>query len=235
LVIVLRRSVFLYISLLVAVLLSTGCPVVAPSVTGVSIDQSDSSLVVGDTLQLSVTVVATGGASQAVTWASSDGSVASVSAGGLVTALAVGSSTITATSDFDGSKSDSITVTVTVAPVPSVTGVSIDQSDSSTCQVSVELQGNTLSWFGSEFTIANPRFSLVGVAAGSVTTGCLVSAGPAIVGIICASAFTGNGPIALVTFERIQVGPSTFTVSNATLIDEQAAAQPVDGGTLAVD
>jgi len=219
---VLRRSVFLYISLLVAVLLSTGCPVV-PSVTGVSIDQSDSSLVVGDTLQLSVTVVATGGASQAVTWASSDGSVASVSAGGLVTALAV------------GSKSDSITITVTPAAIVPASSNCASAGVGATCQVSVELQGNTLSWFGSEFTIANPRFSLVGVAAGSVTTGCLVSAGPAIVGIICASAFTGNGPIALVTFERIQVGPSTFTVSNATLIDEQAAAQPVDGGTLAVD
>ena len=91
-----------------------------PVVTGVSIDQPDGSLVAGGTLLLSVTVTATGGASEAVTWSSGNGSVASVSASGLVTALTPGSSTITATSVFDTSKGDGITITVT--PPPPTTG-----------------------------------------------------------------------------------------------------------------
>ena len=83
----------------------------------VTVDQDDASLVEGDTRQLTATVTTTGGASQTVTWNSSDPSVASVnSSSGLVTALAVGSTTITATSTFDDTKSDSITVTVTATP-----------------------------------------------------------------------------------------------------------------------
>ena len=104
---------------LVALALLFGCqsaPTPTPAVTGVTIDQPSSSLAVGDTLQLSVTVAATGGANRAVTWRSGDDGVASVDAGGLVTALAPGSSAITATSAFDARRSDGITITVTPAP-----------------------------------------------------------------------------------------------------------------------
>lgn len=54
------------------------------------------------------------GASQLVTWTSSDPLIASVSATGLVTGIAAGSATITATSVADGTKTDTCTVTVTV-------------------------------------------------------------------------------------------------------------------------
>lgn len=84
-----------------------------PGVSSVSIDQDDQVLVVGSDVALSVTVEAVGGASSAVTWASSDTSVATVDAAtGVVVAVAEGSASITATSTFDATRSDSITVTV---------------------------------------------------------------------------------------------------------------------------
>ena len=87
-----------------------------PAVTNVSIDQNDTTLTEGDSLQLSATVTTTGGASEAVNWSSNNTSVATVNSSGLVTALAEGTTTITATSNFDSTQSDSITITVTATP-----------------------------------------------------------------------------------------------------------------------
>jgi len=97
------------------------------AVTAVSIDQMDSGLVPGESLHLSATVSAAGGASETVTWTSSDVAVATVSSAGVVDAVAVGVTTITATSDFDPSKHDSVDITVSAAPA--VAAVSIDQDD----------------------------------------------------------------------------------------------------------
>ena len=102
-------------------------PPATPSVTSVSIDQSDASLNIGDTLALSATVVADGGASSTVLWASSNAGVAAVSAAGLVEAKAPGTATITATSDFDGSKSDTVKITV-VAPGVDPDNIYVDAS-----------------------------------------------------------------------------------------------------------
>lgn len=62
---------------------------------------------VEDTLQLTATVDVTNEADDSVTWSSSDEEVATVDSDGLVTGVAEGSVTITATSDFDESKSGS--------------------------------------------------------------------------------------------------------------------------------
>jgi len=77
--------------------------------TAVAIDQGKSAtLAAGDTLQLTATV-SPDTASQAVTWKSSDGKVATVTADGLVTALKKGKATITATA---GKLSAKLTLTV---------------------------------------------------------------------------------------------------------------------------
>ncbi len=62
--------------------------------------------------QLNATVSVSNGASQEVTWSSSNTSVATVSSSGLVTAKATGTATITATSTVDTSKKDTCSVTV---------------------------------------------------------------------------------------------------------------------------
>lgn len=232
-------------ALLLTVLL-TGASCNGPEIVSVTIAEGNRSLLVGEELALSATVVAVGGASDAVMWSSSDAGVASVSATGVVSGVAVGSASITAASVFDGSKSDSIAVSVTAAapppppqpPEPTAL-VPVDGDCGATavgarCDVTVALQSNTRAWQGAEFDIDNPRFGLVGVAASDLTDGCLLEAGLQRVGIICTSTFGGEGSVALVTFERDEVGPSSFTLSSAKLLDADANEVAVDGGRLDV-
>ena len=99
----------------------------APAVKSVEIAGGDRTLEVDDTVQLTATVSAVGGATEAVVWTSSDDEVASVDATGLVTAIAAGSATISATSDFDSAVSDSILVTVLVPGAPAPSGFTCDE------------------------------------------------------------------------------------------------------------
>ena len=78
----------------------------------VRIDQSDSTLVEGEQLQLTATVTTVGTTNDTLTWTSGNADAASVTADGIVTALSRGSAAIRASSDADPTRSDSITVTV---------------------------------------------------------------------------------------------------------------------------
>ncbi len=71
-------------------------------VTGITVSPSSKTLDVGGTQQLSVEVLPATALDKAVTWSTSNGSIATVSSTGLVTAEAPGSATITATA-HDGS------------------------------------------------------------------------------------------------------------------------------------
>jgi hypothetical protein len=76
---------------------------------------------VGETQQLSAAVKDASGnilSGQSVTWSTSSASIASVTSGGLVTAVALGTATITASS---GGKSGSSTITVAPPPIASIT------------------------------------------------------------------------------------------------------------------
>ena len=81
-------------------------------VSGVSISTSESSINVGNTLQLEATVSPSNATNQNVTWSSSNPEIATVDeTTGLVTGVAVGTATITATS-VDGGKTATATVNV---------------------------------------------------------------------------------------------------------------------------
>ena len=80
-------------------------PDTTPRVTAVSVTPATASVVVGDQTSLTATVTAVNGASTAVSWTTSNASIATVSTSGQVQAVAVGSATITATSTFDATKS----------------------------------------------------------------------------------------------------------------------------------
>ncbi|MBQ7266392.1 MAG: Ig-like domain-containing protein [Firmicutes bacterium] len=89
-----------------------------PDPTGVTVTGSETSLLVGETLQLTGTITPDG-AEGTLVWSSDDTSVASVSSTGLVTANTTGSATITAT--VDGTEiSDSIDITVYEEPKATV-------------------------------------------------------------------------------------------------------------------
>ncbi len=86
---------------------------VAPiSVTGVSLDKSELSLSEGDKATLTATVTPADATNQNVTWTSDNTAVATVSDAGLVTAVAVGTATITVTTE-DGAHTATCAVTVT--------------------------------------------------------------------------------------------------------------------------
>ena len=81
------------------------------SVSGVSLDKTNISLVVGSTANLSATVAPDNATNKAVTWSSSDTTKATVS-NGVVIAVAEGTATIKVTT-ADGGKTASCTVTIT--------------------------------------------------------------------------------------------------------------------------
>lgn len=82
------------------------------TIAAVTVTPATASVAVGETVDLEA-VVTPVGASQLVTWTSSDETKASVSATGLVTGIAAGTATITATSAADGTKTDTAEITVT--------------------------------------------------------------------------------------------------------------------------
>ncbi len=86
-------------------------PAVAPETLTVTGAPEDNTGWVGETAQLGVNVTPDN-ASLAVTWTSSDDSVASVSEDGVVTFKKKGSVTVTATSKADDTKKDSVTLNV---------------------------------------------------------------------------------------------------------------------------
>lgn len=86
--------------------------VVPVAVTGVSLDVAAAELEEGETLQLTATVEPADAADPSVEWSSSSDVVATVSAAGLVSAIAAGEATITVTT-VDGDFTDECVVTVT--------------------------------------------------------------------------------------------------------------------------
>ncbi|HET7623398.1 MAG TPA: Ig-like domain-containing protein, partial [Gemmatimonadaceae bacterium] len=97
---------------------SAAISVTLPAVASVGVSPSSVSLVAGDTKTLFATLKDASGTTltgRTITWISSDKSVATVSSSGLVTAVAAGTATVTATSE---GKSGTSSITVT-APEPS--------------------------------------------------------------------------------------------------------------------
>ena len=106
-------SVVVFPLALVALLAACGAAV---GVLSVQISGTDLRLASGTTAALTVDVQVTGGASEDVTWSSSNEAVATVSESGVVTAVRAGSATERAVSVADSSKSDAVSVEVLAAP-----------------------------------------------------------------------------------------------------------------------
>lgn len=94
-------------------------------VSGVELNQTSLEMAVESTETLTASVLPTSAPNKSVTWASSDEAVARVSENGLVSAIAPGTATITATSVADNTKKASCTVTVRAPGVPNQAGEDI--------------------------------------------------------------------------------------------------------------
>ncbi len=108
----------------------------APAVNSVTVSPSSENVIQGDSLQLTVTVGAAGGAATTVTWTSSDtDDKVTVDSTGNVTVAEdaePGNYTITATSTFNTGKKG--TATITVTPSTAVNGVSVSPISASVVQ-----------------------------------------------------------------------------------------------------
>lgn len=101
--------------------ISEECTVMVTTLaTGISLNKENSSLIVGQTLSLTADIAPTETSNKSVKWESNNTSCATVSPTGLVTALATGTATISATTKDGTAKSASCVVVVT-NPVISLT------------------------------------------------------------------------------------------------------------------
>ncbi len=108
------------------------------TVTGVTLNRTSATLTSkGAILQLTATVTPTNAPDRSVTWTSSNPSVATVTSGGVVTAVANGTTTITVTTT-DGNKTATCLVTVNI-PV-SVTGVTLDATSTTLTSIGATKQ-----------------------------------------------------------------------------------------------
>ena len=111
------------------------------SVTGVTLDQAELSLYTGKTATLTATVTPENATNKAVTWKSSDDTIATVDNNGKVTAVKEGTATITATAADGSGKSATCTVTVekpyTPPPyIPPTYAVTVPETTGGTVTVS---------------------------------------------------------------------------------------------------
>ena len=93
-------------------------------VESISLDKTELDMVTGDRATLSATVLPNDAKNKSVIWSSSDESIATINSKGRVTAVGVGTVTITATT-VDGELTATCTVNIT-QKVVSVTGISLD-------------------------------------------------------------------------------------------------------------
>ena len=96
------------------------------AVTGVQLNKTSTSLVVGGTETLFANVTPIDATNRNVNWSSSNPSIATVSANGMITAVAAGTATITVTT-VDGTRTANANVTVSATAL-AVTGVSLPAS-----------------------------------------------------------------------------------------------------------
>ena len=119
-------SVFL---LILGIVLTSCTEDIAPiTVSSVTLDTSSMTLIEGDSQTITATISPSDAENKTILWISSNSSVASVR-GGVVTAIAPGTATITAKTE-DGAKTATCKVTV-VAKVYPVTSVSLDKTSAS--------------------------------------------------------------------------------------------------------
>lgn len=202
---------------------STNGPDSPVPVAHVSVSPSPVAKAVGETVQLEATLrdaddnILTG---RTITWSSSDSDVATVDPStGMVTAVAVGSATITATAEgVDGTG----TITVTESPTPvatvEITGPATLVAAGGTLQltaVTKDADGNVLTGRAVTWTSSNDAFATVsqtglvsGVLAGNVVTITATSEGQ-----------TGEAEIAVVVpVATVELSaPSTSVVVGGTL------------------
>src|SRR2546428_5560242 len=207
-------------------------------VASVTVSPASASVSTGQTVQLTATPRDANGAplsGRVVTWSSNNAAVATVNGSGLVTGVATGSATITATSEGQNGTS-AISVSVPVASV-TVSPATASILGGQTVQLTATpkdangnvLNGRTVTWTSSNGGVATVN------GTGLVTA---VAAGTAIITAACESA-TGTAAITAtnVPVASVTVSPATASIQvghtvQLTATPKDANGNPLSGRTI---
>jgi uncharacterized protein YjdB len=188
-------------------------------VTGISITPETSSISgIGNTQQLTATLSPANATNKNVNWSSSDESVVTVNSSGLVSAVGVGSATITATT-VDGSFTD--TALITVESIVSVNSISVSLASSTIASNSTTQATETV--LPAEATIKEVTWSSSNTSIATVNSSGLVTAnntGLAGTSVIRATATDGSGVFgeATLTVSPVNVTSVSVTPETATIV-----------------
>ena len=184
-------------------------------VNAVLVTPATGALIVGEQLQLTATptdILGTSLPGRAISWSSNAPAVASVSSTGLVTALGLGSATVTATCEGKSATSriavslvpvDAVSVTPSTASLPA--GQSVQLTARPVDSTGAALTGRTVTWASDQPTIAT-------VAQGGLVTA--VSAGQARI----SATVDGKVGTATINVTPVAVASLVITPTSATLL-----------------
>jgi uncharacterized protein YjdB len=193
-------------------------------VTGITMSATTAAIDINTTKQLTVTIAPSNATNKNVSWSSSNAAIVTVDANGLITAQAVGTVVITATT-IDGAKITTCTVTVS-API-SVTGLRIIP-DADTLDVNATKQliayitpnnatNKTVTWSSSNTKVATVLANgLVTAIAGGTTIISAISQDGSIAGV-CTITVTNADPTTTVFYPN----PVTGNQIHIRLSDQQ--------------
>lgn len=221
-----------------------------PSVeaTSIRLDRSEAELSVGETLELTATVLPENAAGNTLAWATTDSKVAVV-ADGVVTAIAVGTADIIVQC---GSVSDKCTVTVSV-PASGVieaksitlnhTSATLGEGETLTLTATVlpdNATDKTVSWTSSDpgvATVSNGKVTAVAIGAATITASCGSAKAECAITVspVEAAAITLDQTSAsIIVGENLQltasVSPDNVTDKTVSWASSNPAVASVDGG-----
>jgi uncharacterized protein YjdB len=196
----------------------------------VTVNPSPASVYVGASVQLGATLKDANGnplSGRTVTWTTSDGAVAAVDGTGLVSGIALGTATITATSE---GQTGTATVTVSSVPVASVVvapsaanilvGATVQLTATAQDAAGGVLAGRAITWSSSNPSVATVSSSglATGLAAGTTTI---------------SATSEGTNAAATVTVANVPVASVVITPATALMLagaSVQLVASPKDAG-----
>ncbi|WP_396216894.1 beta strand repeat-containing protein [Gemmatimonas sp.] len=205
---------------------------ILPGVRSVSVSPSAAAIVGTQSLQLSTTVDAKGGAPTSVTYRNSNPTVASVSASGLVSALSAGTTTITAVAVADTTRRSTSQITVRNAPTVALTPstFSIEPGESRVLSATVQADpsvstdliwrsGNigvaTVSAAGIVSAVANGTTTITAISVADTTRRANATVTVAVVPTVL-SVSVSPSAVALTSGQTTQLVPSVQTRGGAS-------------------
>jgi len=208
--------------------------VTLPPVASVSVSPASATVLPTQTVQLTATTLDSTGTvltGRTVTWSSSSTGVATVNGSGLVTGVAVGSTTVTAASE---GRSASSSVTVTTVPVASVTvtpasgslyvGQTVQLTATPKDSAGNPLTGRVIAWSSDNTTVATVSTSglVTGKGAGSAT----------ITAATGGKSGTSTITAAIVPVASVVVSPASASVATGNTVQLTATPKDSVGNTL---